>query len=146
MDILAKGSRSGGRPDLDELIAAIPYCRFLGIAIDRKGSEITTILPYSDHLIGNATLPALHGGVLGAFMEVTAILQIAFDAPGPALPKPVDITIDYLRSGRPVDTFGRAHITKLGRRVINVHVETWQDEHTRPIAALRGHFLVAGGD
>ncbi|MBI1339667.1 PaaI family thioesterase [bacterium] len=144
MDVLKRASAAGTPPALEELVAAIPYCRFLGIRVDRKGSEVTTILPFSQHLIGNPVLPALHGGVIGAFMEVTAILQIAFETGGEALAKPVDINIDYLRSGRPIDTFGRAHITKLGRRVINVHVDIWQDQHTKPIAALRGHFLVAG--
>ncbi len=146
MEALRQAANNGTRPDLQAIIAAIPYCEFLGIQIDRKGSEITTILPFADHLIGNPVLPALHGGVLGAFMEVTAILQIAYETGAPKLAKPVDINIDYLRSGRPVDTYGRALITKLGRRVINVHVDIWQEEHTKPIAALRGHFLVASED
>lgn len=143
MEVLRRAHQEGLRPDPQTLVDAIPYCQFLGIRIDRKGTELTTILPYAEHLIGNPILPALHGGVIGAFMEVTAIVQIAFETSGPSLAKPVDITIDYLRSGRPVDTYGRAHITKQGKRVINVHVEAWQEEHTKPIAALRGHFLIA---
>lgn len=143
MELLRNPRAPGERVDLAALFAAIPYCRFLGVAVDRKGTELTTILPFAPHLIGNPVLPALHGGALGAFLEVTAIAQIVFELGGPKLPKPVDISIDYLRSGRPVETYGRAVITKQGKRVVNVHVSAWQDEHTRPIAALRGHFLVA---
>lgn len=146
MDILRRAHTAGVRPDLRDLIAAIPYCGFLGVGVDLKGSEITTILPYSAHLIGNAALPALHGGVVGGFMEITAILQIVHEVGGQSLPKPVDVTTDYLRSGRPIETYGRATITKLGRRVVNVHVEAWQDAHSKPIAALRGHFLIADMD
>lgn len=143
MQILKAATEEGRKVDLQALVDAIPYCRFLGIRVDRKGTELTTILTFSPHLIGNPVLPALHGGVIGAFLETTAIIQTAFEIGGASLPKPVDINIDYLRSGRPADTFGRAVITKQGRRVVNVHAEAWQDEHTKPIAALRGHFLVA---
>ena len=131
-----------GKHDLKAVIAAIPYARFLGIGVDRKGTEVTLVLPFSQHLIGNPILPALHGGVIGAMLETTAIVQVLFEIGGEALPKPVDINIDYLRSGRPVETYARAVITKRGRRVVNVHAEAWQDEHTRPIATLRGHFLL----
>jgi acyl-coenzyme A thioesterase PaaI-like protein len=141
-EILKAATEAGTKPDLTALIAAIPYARHLGILVDRKGTEVTTILRYDRKLIGNVMLPALHGGVVGGFLEVTAMIQLVFEIAPLTIPKPVDINIDYLRSGRPVDTFGRAVITKQGRRVVNVHAEAWQDEHDRPIAALRGHFLL----
>ncbi|PKQ07843.1 MAG: thioesterase [Alphaproteobacteria bacterium HGW-Alphaproteobacteria-11] len=133
-------------PDIDALMQAIPYARFLGIRIDQRGNEITTVLQFSQKLIGNPVLPALHGGVIGAFLETTAIAQLAFEFSGGELPKPIGLTIDYLRSGRPVDTYGRAEITKQGRRVATVRAEAWQDDRTRPIAAAHGHFLLKAAD
>jgi uncharacterized protein (TIGR00369 family) len=133
---------SGQRPDMTRVSEAIPYAQFLGIRVDRKGTEITTVLPFRHALIGNALIEALHGGVVGGFLELTAMMQVVFEANPGAVPRPVDINIDYLRSGRPVDTYARAVITKLGRRVVNVHAEAWQEEHIRPIATLRGHFLL----
>jgi acyl-coenzyme A thioesterase PaaI-like protein len=146
MEILNRAIAENRKPDLQALIDAIPYCRFLGIEIDRKGSELTTILRFDTKLIGNPVLPALHGGVVGAFLEVTALIQLMLETESQTLPKPVDINIDYLRSGKPVDTYARAIITKHGRRVCNVRAEAWQDEHTRPIAALHGHFLIRPKD
>ncbi len=134
-----------------ELIAAVPYARFLGLRFELAGDEMTAIMAYADHLIGNPTLPAIHGGVLGALMEMTALAQIAVarqhSGEGPAgqgakLAKPVDVTVEYLRSGRPVDTYARASIKRMGRRVANVHVEAWQESRGAPIAALHGHFLL----
>ncbi|MBI1212344.1 MAG: PaaI family thioesterase [Alphaproteobacteria bacterium] len=142
MELLQRAQAQGTKVDLQKLIDAIPYCRFLGIQVDRKGSELTMILRFDRKLIGNPMLPALHGGVIGAFLETTAIAQLILETDATELPKPVDIGIDYLRSGKPVDTYARAEITKHGRRVCNVRAEAWQDEHTRPIAALHGHFLV----
>lgn len=125
------------------LLESIPYARFIGMRADVAGDEMTAILPYEDHLVGNPMLPALHGGVVGAFMEMTAVAQLHMFQGHKRMPKTIDISIDYLRSGKPVDTFARAHVTKIGRRIANVHVEAWQDERSRPIAALRGHFLVS---
>jgi acyl-coenzyme A thioesterase PaaI-like protein len=142
MEIIRRAIAEGKKPDLQQLVDAIPYCKFLGIEVDRKGTELTTILRFDKKLIGNPVLPALHGGVVGAFLEVTAVIQLMLEAESEELPKPVDIGIDYLRSGRPVDTYARAIVTKQGRRVCNVRAEAWQDEHTRPIAALHGHFLI----
>jgi len=141
-DILKAAAESNVKPDLTALLETIPYAKYLGIRVDRKGTEITTILPFARHLIGNPVLPALHGGVVGGFLETTAIMQVIFEAGATEMPRPVDINIDYLRSGRPVDTFARAIITKQGRRVINVHAQAWQEEHDRPIATLRGHMLM----
>lgn len=142
MELLQRARAQGNKVDLQALIDAIPYCRFLGIQVDRKGSELTMILRFDRKLIGNPVLPALHGGVIGAFLETTAIAQLLLESEAEELPKPVDIGIDYLRPGKPVDTYARAVITKHGRRVCNVRAEAWQDEHTRPIAALHGHFLI----
>lgn len=129
---------------LNDLIGGIPYAKFLGITAERMGDELTTTMHFDDQLIGNPMLPAIHGGVIGALMEVTAIVQLAWLAPDHGLPKTIDIGIDYLRSGKPLDTYARAIIFKPGRRVANVRVEAWQEERARPIAALHGHFLMRG--
>jgi acyl-coenzyme A thioesterase PaaI-like protein len=44
-----------------------------------------------------------------------------------------------------VTSYARARIAKQGRRVVNVHAEMWQEDEAKPIAALRGHFLIVAG-
>jgi uncharacterized protein (TIGR00369 family) len=137
------------RVSLDQLRAlfeTVPYARFLGIEFELRGDELTAVLPFKDSLIGNPMLPALHGGVIGAMMELTAVGQIYLAQEARQVPKTIDISIDYLRSGRPVDTYARAHLTKLGRRIANVRVEAWQFDRADPIATLHGHFLVQQPD
>lgn len=154
----------GEKAHRDEVLARLidktPYNRFIGVEFTRMGDELTGRLIYDPKLIGNPVLPALHGGVVGAFLEITAQTQLAWDmvwarleAGGdvaaaldrgefPATPKTIDLTIDYLRSGRPRDAYARASIQKVGRRVANVRVEAWQDARDRPIAAAHGHFMM----
>lgn len=127
---------------LTEALARIPYATFLGVRAELKGDELTLVLPYSEHLLGNPLLPALHGGVVGALMELTAITQLAIASKSETFPKTIDVGFDYLRSGRPVDVYARAKVIKIGRRIANVQAEAWQGERGQPIAAMHGHFLV----
>jgi acyl-coenzyme A thioesterase PaaI-like protein len=139
VDVLRAAKASG---DVSALVAAIPYLRFLGITADRSSGDLIGKMAYADALIGNASIPALHGGTIGALLESTAILQALWDSDTATLPKIVTITIDFLRSGRPVDTFAKGFITKQGRRIVNVGVEAWQEDRSRPIARAQVIFLV----
>jgi uncharacterized protein (TIGR00369 family) len=127
---------------LASFLERAPYARFLGMRAELAGDEMTAVLPFAPHLVGNIMLPALHGGVIGGFLEATALAQLAV-AQGNGFPKTIDVTIEYLRPGRALTTYARADLRKVGRRIANVHVEAWQEERRSPIAALRGHFLLS---
>lgn len=138
------------------LVAGVPYIGFLGITFDRRGDELTAILPFDDRLIGNPAIPALHGGVTAAFLETAAIIELSWTlmweameagrmGPGaalPDLPKTIDFTVDYLRPGLPRDAYARARVNRSGRRYASVHVEAWQDNRARLFAQGTGHFLM----
>ena len=63
---------------LVSLVDGIPFCKALGIQVDYLGYEITAHLPFRQEFIGNPAIPALHGGVIGAFLEITAIIQLSW--------------------------------------------------------------------
>lgn len=142
---------------LARLIAGVPYIGFLGAGFDRRGDELTAVLPFHASLIGNPVIPALHGGATAAFLEVTAIIELAWSTlwedmetgridPAsesfPALPKTITFTVDYLRSGLPRDAYARATVTRSGRRYATVQVQAWQDNVERPFAQATAHFLM----
>ncbi|WP_299969038.1 PaaI family thioesterase [uncultured Roseobacter sp.] len=145
---------------LRALVEGVPYIRYLGMQFERKGDELTGVLPFDQKLIGNPMLPAIHGGVTAAFLEVTAIVTLSWTylwediesgaidtatlAAGglPRLPKTIDISTDYLRSGLPRDAYARARVNRSGRRYASVHVEAWQDHRARLFAQATGHFLM----
>jgi len=131
---------------LRRILEDIPYARFLGVRAEIAGDEMTAILPYAEKLIGNPLLPALHGGVTGAFMEMTAMAQLAVSERRERLPRPIGVTVEYLRSGKPIATYARATVKKVGRRIANVHVEAWQEARSAPIAYLQAHFLLGDQD
>ena len=125
-----------------EALARIPYAKELAIQSLLMGDELTLILPYAPHIIGNPILKALHGGAVGAFLETTAIVQLWLMGDPKPLPKPIGINLDYLRRGKPQDTYARAVVAKQGSRVANVRVRAWQDRYDEPISILHGHFLL----
>ena len=137
--LLAEARKSG---DASPLLEAIPYARFLGLTVERVEGVPTATMRFGDHLVGDATIPALHGGTLAALLESGAILAVLMDPSVTAMPKTITITIDYLRSGRAVDTFCRARIVRQGRRVAVVAVEAHQDDASKPVATAVVHLLV----
>lgn len=143
MKILQELRDQGRGRDLDALLAHIPYARFLGIEVEQQGREIVTVLPFAAHLIGNVNLPAIHGGAVGAMLEMTSVLQLIYDTACERLPKTVDVSFDYLRSARATTTYGRAIVTRQGRRVANVRAELWQESRDKPVAACHGHYLLS---
>lgn len=126
-------------------LARVPYAEFLGVRAELRGDELTLAMPFAQHLVGNPFIPALHGGVVGALMELTALTQLAIASKSERFAKTIDIGVEYLRSGRPQETYARARVVKIGRRIANVQAEAWQRERASPIATLHGHFLVDEG-
>lgn len=139
IDRLAEAKASG---HMQALFDAVPYSKFLGLSARLDNDELITTMTFSQHLIGNPALPALHGGTLGALMESAAIFELLWRAETIVLPKTITFTIDYLRSGAPVDTHARSIVTRHGRRVANVRVEAWQADRTAPVATAHAIFLV----
>jgi acyl-coenzyme A thioesterase PaaI-like protein len=141
-------AKAAGDPAL--LVEAVPYARFLGLtaalaapgaAPDGAAALITT-MRFAPALIGNAGLPALHGGTLGALLESAAVFELLWRAETIVVPKTITITVDYLRSAATVDTHARAMITRHGRRVANVRIEAWQADRAAPVASAHAMFLV----
>jgi uncharacterized protein (TIGR00369 family) len=131
---------------VSDLLNRLPYAGFLGLVSEQDGETLTVTMPFADRLIGNPMLPALHGGATAALLELTAVAQVALSYPRLRLPRPINVTVAYLRSGRPTDVYARARISKAGRRVAHVLAEAWQEDAAQPIASLTAHFLVAGYD
>jgi len=127
---------------IDDIINSIPYAKTLGVKAELSDEGLILILPYKESNIGNPTLPALHGGAIGGFMEGCALAELRRRSLKIPFSKPIGINIDYLRRGNPVVTYARAVIFKEGSRVANVRVRAWQSSRDEPIAALSGHFLV----
>jgi acyl-coenzyme A thioesterase PaaI-like protein len=92
------------------------------------------VLPYADKLIGNPMIPALHGGVTAAFLEVAAIMNSSRTESGrhEAGTESVPAACPNHRLNgppalQPRDALCARAVNRSGRRYASVHVEAWQD-------------------
>jgi uncharacterized protein (TIGR00369 family) len=136
----ARASRDFGR-----FVEAIPFARFLGLSVAMRGDELVTTLRFDPKLVGNSTIPALHGGTMGGLLESAAIFSLLLAPESAGFPKIINITVDYLRSARAVETYAAGVITKQGRRVTTVQAFAWQEDRDKPVASAYAHFLVQDG-
>ena len=131
--------------DLDAILAGSPFCRFLNIGATLDDRGVLATLPVRDQLVGNVMLPALHGGAVASFLEIACLLQLAHETGSAAPARAIDISVEYLRPARREDTFARARIRRLGRRVAVVHAEAWQGDETKPVCLLQSHLRLPSG-
>lgn len=125
-----------------DALALMPYAKFLGVEVQETEAGLLFVLPFREDLVGNRWLPALHGGVVGAFLELVATGALFTQTEAGRVPKPIDFNVDFLRSVGPRPTHGKATIVKHGRRIANVRVLAWQTDESKPVAAGTGNFLL----
>jgi uncharacterized protein (TIGR00369 family) len=130
--------------DLTAFLDRTPFARYLGMRCELHGDEMIAVLPFQEKFIGNRAINAMHGGCTGAFLELTAMAEAYLQSDMQRPPKPINITIDYLRSAKGENLYASATVHKLGRRMASVRAEAWQGEdRNKVVTALQAHFLVA---
>ncbi len=134
------------RSEFDQALDISSYTRMMGFHLSRKDEMLMTSMKYSEELIGSPFPKALHGGTVASLLEVSSLMEMIWSMNMPEggffIPKTIDITIDYLRSGKPEDTFAKASIYRQGRRFATVHAKAWQSERQKPIATAMVHFQI----
>jgi uncharacterized protein (TIGR00369 family) len=129
--------QASGRLDL------LPYAALLDLSFERVDGELQLLMPFDETLIGSPG--RLHGGAISGLLELAGLLTVIAAQPeGEALPRvrPVTVTVDFMREGAATETRSSATITKLGRRVVNVHAQAWQASRDKPIAAAHINFVL----
>ncbi len=121
-----------------------PYARSVGIALDRwEGGMPVLRVDFADAVQGRPG--ALHGGAISGLLETAgygALRAKLARAGRVAQMKPINITVQFLRSGKMRPSFAMARIVKLGRRAANLSVEAWQDDASKPIASAVMNILM----
>ena len=144
-DSLTTGGNLSRHNRVAATLAAIPYAQYLGFQVTQSSDSngCTFFLPFDERLVGNVTLPAIHGGVIASFMEAAA-LAVAYAVSQQGLPpKLVDFSLDYLASAGPHDLHAAGEVHRTGKRVVAVGVRCWQRSVDAPIALARAHVYIA---
>ena len=98
--------------DPQAVMAMIPYSGFIGGQVKLDNDRLLYWLEKRSSNIGNPSLPAIHGGVIGGFLELSASIEIIYGLDIATLPKVVDFSLDYLRPGRYKTTYARCTVLR----------------------------------
>lgn len=143
MDIVQLVQSAKESRNYEEILDQLPYARTLGVQMQvTENDDLLFVLPFNPANIGNDHLPALHGGVIGGFMETAALLHLLWIRESAEIPRTVDFSVDYLRPGKADMLYAQCSITKQGKRVANVQMTAWHEDKSKPVAVARSHFLL----
>lgn len=119
-----------------------PYTSLLQLETRQIAGVSRLVMPFGDAVLGRPGF--LHGGAIAGLLEFAAYGALR-DALGDEAirPKPISVTIDFLRGGTARDTFAKGVIKRLGKRIANVEASAWQDDEDKPIATARMNLLLA---
>lgn len=128
----------------EQIYQLSPYCQALNLQIgtDQHGNRLYC-LPFAKQHIGNIFLPALHGGLIGGFLQSCINHYLIEQSKQKKSPHLIDFSIDYLRSGKAQNSYAQCQILHAGRRISHVTVIMWQEDADKPIAFGRGHLQTA---
>lgn len=126
-----------------QILDLIPYSSFIGAEAKLENDAVLYWLDRRASNIGNPSLPAIHGGVIGGFLELSAAIEILYTLDVDLIPKVVDFSLDYLRPGRYKTIYASCTVLRQGKKLVNVTATAWQDNLDSPIATARCHFLIA---
>lgn len=145
-------TRSSGCPHVDpvsletvdDLIRIPPFHHWLGVkAVAVAPGQATLELPPNPDFVGNPLIPAVHGGILAAIIDLAggAALFVELQIPTPT----IDMRVDYLRpafAGKRL--LAEARVKSRGKSVAFVDIDV-TDEDGRLVATGRCAYSVREG-
>lgn len=138
-----KPDPSVGTERVARILSDMPYARQIGACLDASGEDgIVLRLPFLQRLVGNPRSSTFHGGVIGSFMQITALAAIFAELGEGRPPRFIDFSTDFLSRAGPSDLFARCRFERIGRRVAAVNIRCWQTEESAPVAVARAHLHV----
>src|SRR5580700_2633902 len=121
--------------DLSALIAEVPYYRYLGLRVTTDG---VVVMSGGERHASEA--PRIHGGILFALLEATAMLSLL--ATGSPNARTNDFTATFLRPAALSETMAEARPIRQGRRFAHLEVTAWQTDRAAPVAVGYGTWLL----
>lgn len=120
-----------------------PYAHSVGIFVDRIEDGVPVLAcDESERILGRPGF--WHGGVLGGLLEMAALSAVqALIGTGGARPKPINVSVQFMRGAVLQRTYAAGRVVRAGRRLVNVSAECWQDDRSRLLATAQMNVLLA---
>ena len=100
------------------LSEVIPFNKFLGITVEEaRAGYAKLLLPYRGEYIGDASRPALHGGVISTLIDTCGGFAVFTAIPFGEKCSTIDLRVDYLSPGREDTLCAEGQVVRVGNRV-----------------------------
>jgi uncharacterized protein (TIGR00369 family) len=114
----------------------IPLHPFLGVKLDKISAGFAQIrIPFKQELVGDPRINAIHGGIIATAMDsvggaaAMTTLQSFEDKIST-----IDMRVDYLRPGKPLDLIVEGEIVRSGNRIIVTRMVAYQEDRQHLVA------------
>lgn len=114
----------------------IPLHPFLGFKLEKIESGFAIIkVPFRNELVGDPRAQAIHGGIIATAMDsvggAAAMTTLtSFDDKIST----IDMRVDYLRPGKPMDLIVEGEIVRSGNRIIVTRMVAYQEDKQHLVA------------
>lgn len=125
---------------LEQALRVAPFHRWLSVSLRTSGPEgITISMPWRDEMISSPALPAMHGGILAALIDLTGFYTVL--ASGHLCTSTVDLHVDYHRPASRETLTATGKILRISKRlsVAEVHISS---ENGCLLASGRGAYAM----
>lgn len=122
----------------------IPFNNLLGFKLEEIREGYAKIrVPFRPELIGDPRAQALHGGVIATAMDTVggAAGMTTLTSFEDKL-STIDMRVDYLLPGKPMDLIVEGEIIRSGNRIIVTRMVAWQEDPSKHIADGKGVYNV----
>ncbi|MDB4969262.1 MAG: thioesterase superfamily protein [Myxococcales bacterium] len=105
----------------------IPFNKFLGIDIEEaREGWVRLGLPYRPEYLGDASRPALHGGVISTLIDTCGGFAVWTTISMEDRVSTIDLRVDYIAPGAPEKLVADGTVVRVGNRVGVVDVRVFQ--------------------
>ena len=123
----------------------IPFNKFLGLrALHIERGRVRFEIPWREELVGDPSVPALHGGVISMLADTTGAMAVwsSIDNPAARL-STIDLRVDYLRPGRLEPLVADAIVVRVGGRVAVADVRLFSSSaEAETVATGKGVYAI----
>lgn len=127
---------------LDDMLRIPAFHRWMEIElVEAHPHKAVVRLPFRDEFIGNPTVPAIHGGLVAALIDLTGGVALFMDT---GIPTPtIDMRVDYLRPAQGT-LVATANVKRSGKTIAFVDVDVTEEASKKLVATGRCTYSVKG--
>ncbi|MCE9524040.1 MAG: PaaI family thioesterase, partial [Alphaproteobacteria bacterium] len=125
-------------------LTAVPHAAAISFTVvEIKPGEVTCMVPFAEHLIGNPDTRVVHGGVITSLLDNTCGIAVGSKTALAGQIATLDLRIDYMKPATPDQAiFAFAECYKVTKNIAFVRGVAYHTDRNDPIATCAAAFML----